>query len=124
METVGKSLSMGAVAGQTKIVEELENKAKQIRETISDSAIGNDGILDAKYHELKLGKEYMALQAQSTGTQTKSALETDIYNHLYTFFSRYYDSGDFFSKRRYSRKEKYAIPYNGEEVYLYWANSD
>ncbi len=32
--------------------------------------------------------------------------------------------GDFLSKRRYSRKEKYAIPYNGEEVYLHWANSD
>ena len=28
------------------------------------------------------------------------------------------------SKRRYSRREKYAIPYNGEEVYLHWANSD
>jgi len=28
------------------------------------------------------------------------------------------------SKRRYSKKEKYAIPYNGEEVYLHWANSD
>ncbi|MCS7159450.1 MAG: hypothetical protein RMJ19_03170, partial [Gemmatales bacterium] len=44
--------------------------------------------------------------------------------HLYTFFSRYWHEGDFISKRRYSRKERYAIPYNGEEVYLYWANHD
>ena len=29
-----------------------------------------------------------------------------------------------FSKRRYSRNQRYAIPYNGEEVYLHWANSD
>ncbi|MCK4816588.1 site-specific DNA-methyltransferase, partial [bacterium] len=40
------------------------------------------------------------------------------------FFSRYYDDGDFLSKRRYSRREKYAVPYNGEEVYLHWANND
>jgi len=33
-------------------------------------------------------------------------------HHLYAFFSRYYDNGDFLSKRRYSRREKYAIPYN------------
>jgi len=47
-----------------------------------------------------------------------------IFNHLHTFFSRYYDNGDFMSKRRYSRKQKYAVPYNGEEVHLHWANSD
>jgi adenine-specific DNA-methyltransferase len=51
-------------------------------------------------------------------------LETAIYNHLYTFFSRYWQDGDFISKRRYSKRECYAIPYNGEEVYLYWANHD
>ncbi len=37
---------------------------------------------------------------------------------------RYWQDGDFISKRRYSKKERYAIPYNGEEVYLYWANHD
>ncbi|MFZ4778061.1 MAG: site-specific DNA-methyltransferase [Terrimicrobiaceae bacterium] len=28
------------------------------------------------------------------------------------------------SLRRYSKRDKYAIPYNGEEVHLHWANSD
>lgn len=28
------------------------------------------------------------------------------------------------SLRRYSRRDKYAIPYNGEEVHLHWANAD
>jgi adenine-specific DNA-methyltransferase len=45
-------------------------------------------------------------------------------SNLYTFFSRYWQDGDFISKRRYSKRERYAIPYNGEEVYLYWANHD
>ncbi len=52
------------------------------------------------------------------------AIHATIFNHLYSFFSRYYDDGDFISKRRYSRRERYAIPYNGEEVHLHWANKD
>ncbi|MCK4625538.1 MAG: site-specific DNA-methyltransferase, partial [Phycisphaerae bacterium] len=44
--------------------------------------------------------------------------------HIYLFLSRYYDHGDYISKRRYSQTEKYAIPHNGEEVMLYWANND
>jgi adenine-specific DNA-methyltransferase len=51
-------------------------------------------------------------------------LKATIFNHVYTFFSRYYDDGDFLSKRRYSRRQKYAVPCNGEEVYLHWANAD
>ena len=52
--------------------------------------------------------------------------EADTYNHLCNFFSRYYDQGDFMSLRRYKSagREAYAIPYNGEEVKLHWANAD
>ena len=53
-----------------------------------------------------------------------SELENNVYNHLSTFFSRYYDKGDFISRRRYNRHGSYAIPYNGEEVKLHWANAD
>lgn len=51
------------------------------------------------------------------------ALESDVYSALYSFFNRYYDEGDFISKRRY-KDGVYAIPYEGEEVKLYWANQD
>ncbi len=57
------------------------------------------------------------------GSASVAELEADIYNHLLAFFSRYYDEGDFISKRRY-KGDTYAIPYNGEEVTLYWANKD
>lgn len=50
-------------------------------------------------------------------------LENEVYSHLTIFFSRYYDKGDFISQRRY-KKDVYAIPYEGEEVKLYWANAD
>lgn len=47
-----------------------------------------------------------------------------IFSHIHSFFSRYYEKGDFMPLRRYSARQKYAIPYNGEEVLLHWANKD
>ena len=55
--------------------------------------------------------------------------EADVYDHLYRFFERYYDNGDFISRRYYTRETSgkaapFAVPYNGEEVKLHWANAD
>lgn len=52
-----------------------------------------------------------------------TSLENEVFSHLYDFFSRYYDEGDFLSLRRY-KEGVYAIPYEGEEVKLHWANAD
>lgn len=49
--------------------------------------------------------------------------ENSVYSHLLTFFSRYYEKGDFISQRRY-KGDTYAVPYSGEEVVLHWANKD
>ncbi|WP_457641285.1 site-specific DNA-methyltransferase [Persephonella sp.] len=68
--------------------------------------------------------EYELLSEKLDTYSVSEDLEKQIYNHLINFFSRCYDKGDFISKRRYGKKEKYCIPYNGEEVYLYWANKD
>lgn len=71
----------------------------------------------------KLAEEYSHLKGQLAAGVDISALETDVYSALYSFFNRYYDEGDFISKRRY-KEGVYAIPYEGEEVKLYWANQD
>jgi len=64
------------------------------------------------------------LQAKLTDEAVDiAALENEVYDHLYSFFSRYYDDGDFISLRRY-KEGVYAIPYEGEEVKLHWANHD
>lgn len=65
-------------------------------------------------------KELKEKIAQSGNSED---LENEVYSHLTTFFSRYYDGGDFISQRRY-KKDVYAIPYEGEEVKLHWANAD
>ena len=67
--------------------------------------------------------EYKKLKSQLAQGGNAEDMESEVFSHLVTFFSRYYDSGDFLSKRRY-KDNTYAIPYNGEEVKLYWANSD
>jgi adenine-specific DNA-methyltransferase len=55
--------------------------------------------------------------------------EADVYDDLYRFFERYYDEGDFLSRRYYARETAdraapYAVPYDGSEVYFHWANKD
>lgn len=61
-------------------------------------------------------------KAINAGTDV-DALEADVYDHLYRFFRRYYSEGDFISQRVY-KDGVYAIPYQGEEVKLHWANAD
>ncbi len=124
IEAVDKELSSGMLASQSQAALELKEVAAQICETLGETALNGDGSLDEAYKGTPLGKRYLELQTRASQAQERPALEAIIFNHLYTFFSRYYDNGDFLSKRRYSRREKYAIPYNGEEVYLHWANND
>ncbi len=121
-KSIAQELSQGALAGQTQAAQELEAAKKKVLE-IFDDAIDAAGNL-IKYHDTKPGKEYLAALEKAKCAKGREALETAIYNHLYTFFRRYWQDGDFISKRRYSKRERYAIPYNGEEVTLYWANHD
>jgi adenine-specific DNA-methyltransferase len=107
----------------------LENQ-KKILENLGKEAFDEQGQL-VKFHETRLGEEYTALLEEYTALlkelahyQISEDLKIRIYNDLYTFFSRYYEDGDFIAKRRYGRDETYAIPYNGEEVVLHWATKD
>lgn len=68
----------------------------------------------------------MELRAKLKGGFNPDATADEVYSHLLTFFSRYYQSGDFLGLHRSTvhGREKYMIPYNGEEVKLVWANMD
>lgn len=105
----------------------IEEQFKEIKQRIKDSfgtgALENGNIKD-NFKNTPLYEEYYEIKKQLEEVKISEGLEKEIYNHLINFFSRYYDNGDFINKRRYSKKEKYVIPYNGEEVALYWANKD
>lgn len=68
-------------------------------------------------------------KAAYDAAKDSSSNEGDVYDHLYRFFERYYDTGDFMSRRYFARETDgkaapYAIPYDGREVYMHWANRD
>jgi adenine-specific DNA-methyltransferase len=123
-KAIADELDRDTLAAQAQAAKELKEIAGQITQTLGNDALDADGNLAEAYHGTPLGKKYMDLKAKAAGGQGREALEASIFNHLITFFSRYYQDGDFISKRRYSKRQRYAIPYNGEEVYLYWANND
>lgn len=102
-----------AVSGSsTAEVESVKAELASLIKTLTDAGIDPETSPKVKDLRAKL----------SEGGDTES-LENEVYSHLTTFFSRYYDSGDFISQRRY-KKDVYAIPYEGEEVKLHWANAD
>lgn len=103
-EAISENASTDAVA--------LKNELAQLVSTLTTAGVNPDD--SPKVKELK---ERIAQSGNS------EELENEVYSHLTIFFSRYYDKGDFISQRRY-KKDVYAIPYEGEEVKLYWANAD
>lgn len=121
---VAMELTSGSLAHESSLAQQLTEVAEQIKENFGEEAIDAEGNLDEKYSGTPRGKQYLELKAKAGKAKARPELEAMIFNHLYSFFSRYYDEGDFMALRRYSKRDKYAIPYNGEEVYLHWANSD
>lgn len=106
-----KSMQTVSVDNTAKI-KELETKIKTLEEL-------GGGNLDAVKKIEDIKSEISQLQQASLSGNT----EEEIYDKLLTFFSRYYDEGDFISQRRY-KDGVYAVPYSGEEVKLHWANHD
>jgi adenine-specific DNA-methyltransferase len=92
----------------TKVQQELDKAIEQA------NSLGVDPDTLSKVQELKI---------KLTSTTSVDSLEQEVYSHLANFFNRYYKEGDFISLRRY-KKDVYAIPYEGEEVKLHWANHD
>lgn len=120
---MGEAFAQYAAADRAAVEQELEQTRQEIVKNLGEQAIDESGQL-RNFHRTKLGQQYLMLLEKRDQYQIADELKTRVYNDLYAFFSRYYEDGDFISKRCYGRHETYAIPYNGEEVVLYWANRD
>ena len=111
----------------------------RLREKVSESLAANS---EAQAEQLKADIKKAEKAAKEAGIspdeapkvvdlrkkiQTITAASIDcqnqVFSHLLTFFSRYFDEGDFISQRRY-KDGAYAIPYAGEEIMMHWANRD
>lgn len=100
---------------------EIVSLREQIPEGMLDA---NDNLINEAFAQVPIVKKFLEAKEKRGETQTRNQRENAVFNHLYTFFSRYYDNGDFIPRRRYSQTERYTVPYNGEEVYFHWANRD
>jgi adenine-specific DNA-methyltransferase len=106
---VKQAFSLYKTADKAELYKELAKAIEQAQ------ALGADPESLPKVKELRAK---IATEAVDVG-----ALENEVYDHLYSFFRRYYSEGDFLAKRVY-KPGVYAIPYEGEEVKLQWANKD
>jgi adenine-specific DNA-methyltransferase len=91
--------------------QQLEEQMEKLGRSLDDAGVPRES-----------APKYIELAAQLNQHDT-TALEQEVFSHLANFFKRYYKDGDFISLRRY-KKDVYAIPYEGEEVKLHWANQD
>ncbi len=106
-----------------KINEEFKHKEQEVRKALGADAITPTGDIAEQFKEVPIAKEYLEIRSRKEELENIDDIKSQVYNDLYSFFSRYYEDGDFVPHYRYSIKShKYAIPYNGEEVKLYWAN--
>ena len=121
--SIAGELDRDALGRDARAAADLEEARQNVVTALGPQALDADGELIA-FSDTPLGRAYLEAKAAAQSGRSRQAVEAAAYNHLYTFFSRYYQDGDFISRRRYSRNQRYAIPYNGEEVYLHWANSD
>lgn len=106
---VKESFSLYKTADKAELEKELAKAIEQAQ------GLGVDPETTQKVKDLRAK---LANDAVDIGT-----LENEVYDHLYSFFRRYYSEGDFLAKRVY-KPGVYAIPYEGEEVTLHWANKD
>jgi adenine-specific DNA-methyltransferase len=107
----------------------------QVRQVLADNQAIDAGQLKNKIdQEIELARKYgnpnpealpvvQDLLVQYQRATNLEDAENEVFSLLTNFFRRYYDNGDFISMRRY-KKDVYAIPYEGEEVKLHWANAD
>ena len=97
---------------QSKDAVSIQAEIDQLGKSLDDAGVARES-----------APKYIALKAQLENAIDTNDLEQEVFSHLANFFKRYYKDGDFISLRRY-KKDVYAIPYEGEEVKLHWANHD
>lgn len=90
----------------------IDKELKELTEKLKDAGVA-----------LESSSKYVSLKSKLDNGLNVTTTENEIYSHLANFFRRYYSDGDFISLRRY-KKDVYALPYEGEEIKLHWANSD
>ena len=119
----------GEKVEQKKIQEELDKNKEELKKLLKEILFLDEPTMSSDTFEIirnkKVQLEYFIgekIEEIVNAAGLPPELQILIYSHVYLFFKRYYEKGDFIPHKRWSTREhKYVIPYNGEEVVLHWA---
>lgn len=127
---VEEAFESTAAEERASLEREILELATRIRKEIAEDVLLPSGDVKPDYREIKVKSardliaNYELRRQQFQAVQVSDAQKEEVFNHLYSFFSRYYEGGDFIPRRRYGARAAYAVPYNGEETFFHWANKD
>jgi adenine-specific DNA-methyltransferase len=124
-QVVTEAFAAQSAESRDALRERVDTLASRVREVIGADAIDANGQVTFTYASPpKIIADYQQARQSLDAVEVTESARNEVFNHLYAFFSRYYEGGDFIPKRRYGRLEQYAVPYNGEETFFTWANRD
>lgn len=109
-KAISEELNRGTLGEQIQAQRALEKARERVLEALGHEALDANGNLAEKYRDTNIGKAYLEAQAHAKGSRSTEALEATIYNHLYTFFSRYWQEGDFILNAATPRKNATPSP--------------
>lgn len=129
-QTVDKAFAEMTGSDSEQLSKDVEHLAGRIRSEVDPDAILDSGVVRDEVRNIKakaikeLIAEYETKKSKLDTVHVTEEQKRDVFNHLYNFFSRYYDACDFIPRRFYGARTQYAVPYSGAETHLHWANKD
>jgi adenine-specific DNA-methyltransferase len=129
-ETVDRAFAGVAGSDIRTLTAEVSRLAELVRTQIDPDALLDNGGIKEEFRDTRakaikeLVLDYETRKAKLDAVRVTEEQKLDVFNHLFNFFSRYYDAGDFIPKRFYGGRDRYAVPYSGAETYFHWANKD
>jgi adenine-specific DNA-methyltransferase len=129
-ETVDRAFAGVAGSDTRTLAAEVARLAERVRTEIDPDALLDNGAIKEEFRDTRASRikelvlDYEAKKAKLDAVRVTEEQKLDVFNHLFNFFSRYYDAGDFIPKRFYGGRDRYAVPYNGAETHFHWANKD
>lgn len=108
---------------------EIEKAKQNVIASLGEMAFDENGNLTEAFKTTPAAQSYLSVISSQETAKDNLSERGGVYDHLIRFFSRYYDGGDFMSRRYHvaesdKKAAPYAVPYDGSEVNLHWANKD
>lgn len=109
----------------------LQREVAELRERLEATAQGvglgsafTGDVLKDPLKAFPVGQEYVqkaeALLRAEAEARFSDSEEERMYNALYTFFSRYYEDGDFLPQPRRGKEARFSVDYQGDDVHFSW----